>query len=58
MSAGVARIRELEGKYKGKVYGQLIDLFECNEAAMTAVEVAAGGRFVLSRLIGYLSCLV
>jgi len=38
-----------EQKIKG-VYGPIIELFECEEQYMTAIEVAAGNAYVYSSL--------
>jgi chromosome segregation ATPase len=63
VSAGLIRVnnitREFKNRIKGNVYGPLIELFECDDIYMPAVEVAAGGRFVLlnsNRYIYSLPC--
>ena len=47
-SVGLSGINQVVAKHQIRgVYGPLIELFECPEEYATAVEVTAGGRYVL-----------
>ena len=56
MALGIESVNRVvnEKKIDG-VYGTLITNFECNEKFFTAVEVTAGGKYVLFQILWVLS---